>query len=81
MASIDTKDLYDFFGWKGMMMQEAILKPYTHAVIVEYDYSDRARGDVISKHKSYAAAAKKASQSTFWAVREIAEVSINSLAR
>lgn len=47
---------------------------YTHVVIAEYSYADKVRGDVISKHKSYAAANKKAAKSTFWGVREISEI-------
>ena len=46
---------------------------YTHIVIAEYSYADKVRGDVISKHRSYAAANKKANKSTFWGIREIAE--------
>lgn len=38
-------------------------------VYVCYDYADKRRGDVISRHATYEAANRKARQSTFWAIR------------
>jgi len=37
-------------------------------VVSEYDGAGHKRGEIVSQHASYAAANKRARQSTFWAV-------------
>ncbi len=39
-------------------------------VYVMYAYADKKCGEIISRHKTYEAADKKARKSTFWAIRE-----------
>lgn len=55
------------------MTKKTIKKsPYTYAVIAWYDYATYKKGDVISCHRTFEAACRKANQSTFWGVKEIA---------
>jgi hypothetical protein len=46
-----------------------IAKGYVAVVYVAYDYANRKSGDIISKHKTYDAALRKARGSSFWGVR------------
>jgi hypothetical protein len=46
---------------------------YTHVVVWGYDSGTHRSGEIVSHHKSYEAAEKKANQSTMWGIRDIRE--------
>lgn len=54
--------------------QQLISQGYVAIVYVAYAYADKQRGDVISKHKSYDAANRKARGSSMWGVRFLDEI-------
>jgi hypothetical protein len=54
--------------------QNLIEKGYVAVVYVAYDYADKQRGDIISKHKSYEAANRKASKNSMWGVRYLNDI-------
>ena len=47
------------------------MKTYKWIVYVYHGYADKQRGDIISRHKTYEAADRKASKSPFWGVKEV----------
>ena len=55
-------------------IEKLISQGYKAVVVVDYNYADKEQGELISKHKTEAAADKKASQSTFWAVRFLTDL-------
>lgn len=54
--------------------QQLIAQGYVSIVYVAYAYADKQRGDVISKHKSYEAANRKANGSSMWGVRYLSDI-------
>jgi hypothetical protein len=54
-------------------VQDLINKGYVAVVYVAYAYADKQCGDIISKHKSYEAANRKARGSSMWGVRFLDE--------
>ncbi len=55
-------------------IEQKIEAGFVAAVVVDYDYSNKKRGDVISCHRSYEAANRKASTSTMWAVKYLTDM-------
>jgi hypothetical protein len=53
---------------------ELIAQGFVAVVYAAYDYADKQRGDLISKHKTYEAANHKASENTMWGVRFLSDV-------
>jgi len=49
------------------------MRHYKWIVCVAYDYADKRRGDIISRHTTYGLALRRAKQSTMWAIRAIAD--------
>lgn len=54
--------------------QKLIAQGYVAVVYVAYEYADKQRGEIISKHKTYEAASRKAGQSSMWGVRYLSEM-------
>jgi len=54
--------------------QQLIAQGYVAIVYVAYAYADKQQGDVISKHKTYEAANRKASGSSMWGVRFLGDI-------
>ena len=54
--------------------QKIMSQGYVAVVYVAYAYAGKRHGDIISKHKSYDAAAKKASGSSMWGVRFLDDI-------
>lgn len=54
--------------------QKLIAQGYVAIVYVAYGYGDKQRGDVISKHKSYEAADRKAKGYGMWGIRMLSEI-------
>ena len=56
-----------------MDIKKRIKQGYTHCVVWWYGSGTHRQGEIVSCHKSYEAANKKANQSTLWGVRDIHE--------
>ncbi len=54
-------------------IQTKINQGYVAAVVVQYAYNTHDRGDIISCHKSYAAA-ERACTNSHWAVKVLADM-------
>ena len=54
--------------------QKLIARGYVAIVYVHYSYSDKEKGDLVSKHKSYEAAERAARSCRLWGVRFLDEI-------
>jgi len=54
--------------------QKLLEEGYVAIVYAAYDYADKRRGDVISKHKTYEAANRQANGNILLEVRQLSEI-------
>ena len=55
-------------------MEKLSKSKFEWVVYAAYAYGDKDQGEIISRHRTYEAAEKKARQSTFWGVMDAREV-------